>query len=207
MKKVRLILATLLLLTTTAGNSQQMWNSMFSSRGNFGFNFPFDYWTKDTLGPLTYTAILHDSTVTINVNFIDSTAVYGNDELQMFFSRKGNIPLREEFEVDPSDPPSCYVDSIEVVLYNYAQMSLYFTQGTLEGYEPSDYSPCYIRGRELVIRHPNSSGNGAGGYYYTFTRYFYWNSKFLCFTVSGPENLIWDLYDYKSNLFYDVLIY
>ena len=166
MKKLKIIIAALLLLSNTAGYTQQMWNSMTSSRGNFGFNFPFEYWTKDTLGLLTYTAVIHDSTVTINVNFIDSTAVYGNDELQMFFSRKANIPLREEFEEeDPFDPPSCYVDSIEVVLYNYAQMNLYFTQGTMEGYEPSDYFPCYIRGRELVIRHPNLSGNGAGGYW------------------------------------------
>jgi hypothetical protein len=186
--------------------SQSSWNTVYSPRGNFNFTFPAQHIQKDTLGLVSFIAVLSDSTISLQVNFIDSTAVYGNDEMQMFFSRRSNPATRNEFEDPIFDPESCYVDSIEIVLNNYAQMSQYLTQGSLEGYEPSDYFPCYIRGRELVIRHQNQSGNGEG-YYYTFSRYFYWNSKFLCLSVSGPEELIWELYNYKNSLFNYIQIY
>ena len=79
------------------------------------------------------------------------------------------------------------------------------TAGTIEGFVTSDYQPCYIRGKELTIRHPNLSGDD--GYYFVFTRYYYWNSKFLTFTITGPEAKLSQIYAYKNQLFDSITIY
>ncbi|MBY0477430.1 MAG: hypothetical protein K2Q24_07265 [Chitinophagaceae bacterium] len=200
--KKGLLTTLMLLLIMSYSFGQTNWITTNSTRGNFNFLFPSQQSSKDTLGLVSYFSYLHDSTVSFQVNFIDSTAVYGNDEFQLFLSNRSQTSPNSSLSM--GDP--CYVDSIDIVFTQYAQMNQYFTQGTIEGYEPSDYSPCYIRGRQLVIRHPNQAGN-VEGFYYSFTRYFYWNSKFLCFTVSGPEELLWDLHSYKDQIFNSIQIF
>lgn len=192
-------------------NSQGYWVTINSARGNFSFSFPQNVSGYDTLNLLTYitTPNNSDSTISFQVNFIDSVYISGNDELQNYLysrfgiNQSGRLPSGDPPSPPPSDP--CYVDSIQSILVTYAQMFQFTTQGTIEGFETSDYQPCYIRGKELAVRHPHLSGDG--GYYFTFTRYFYWNNKFLAFTVTGPEERLSEIYSYKSQLFTSIIIY
>lgn len=184
-------------LIDTSLKAQANWVTINSSRGNFRFSFPHDAQAKDTLGLLSYFDNLEDSTVAFQVNLIDSVYISGNDELQNYLST-----FRSSAQPN-SDP--CYVDSIEAVLVTYAQMYQQTTEGTIEGFVTSNYQPCFIRGKELTIRHPNLSGDG--GYYFVFTRYYYWNSRFLAFTVTGPEEKLNQLYAYKNQLFDSITIY
>jgi hypothetical protein len=197
MKKILLLAISFWIYS--AGNSQQ-WVVINSSRGNFSFSFPQSTAPFDSLGLLSYVNTpYNDSVITFQVSFIDSVYISGNDEMQQIILSRTSQPPR------PSKPPLCYVDSIETILSTYAQMYQLTTQGTIEGFVTSDYTPCVIRGRELVIRHEELSGDGT--YAFAFTRYFYWGQKFLSFTVTGPEARLSELYSYKNALFSSISIY
>ena len=199
----------ILLLINLAIQGQGNWVTIYSSRGGFSFSFPQSASPYDTLGLLTYSGgIQGDSDILFQVNFIDSVSISGNEELKQYLqsrfgmkdsNRVGSYRTKPQIE-----KYSCLVDSIEAVLVTYAQTYQLTTEGTIEGFVNSDFSPCYIRGKELTIRHPNLSGDA--GYYFAFTRYFYWESKFLAFTVSGPEEKLANLYSYKNQLFNSINI-
>jgi len=178
-------------------SSFAQWPVTYSTRGNFAFGMPTLTYSVDTLNLLSYVCTPNDSSnISYHVEFIDSASISGNQELEDLL---GN-PSARAFASDP-----CYVDSIAKMLDMYAQVFQNTTQGTIEGYENSDYTPCSIRGRELTVRHPNL--NGDGGYFFTFTRYFYWNGKLLIFTVTGPESNLMALYAYKNQFFSSIYIY
>lgn len=195
--------------------SQVNWATISSSRGNFSFQFPQGSFSLDTLGLLTYinTPNSLDSSISFQVNFIDSVAITGNDELVNYFARKKarlTNPKRDVVGVDPIEiepiEEDCYVDSIENILTTYAQMYAYTTSGTIEGFINSNFIDCFIRGKELTIKHPDLL-NGTEENYFAFCRYFFWNGKFLVFTISGPESRIWELYSYKNQFFGSINIY
>lgn len=193
MKRTTIILSVLLLGITF--NSFAQWPTTYSSRGNFNFSMPSYPYSYDTVSVLAYVYTSGDtSNISYHVEFIDSAYVSGNEELQSLVSAYASVP---------SD--SCYVDSIETALNAYAQLFQYQTKGTIEGFESSNYIPCVVRGRELTVRHPNL--NGDAGYCYTFTRYYYYNSKFLIFTITGPESKLAALYAYKNQFFNSIYIY
>ena len=188
----KLVTIVTVLLFYHSGKCQ--WTNISSSRGNFSFSFPQAASPYDTLGLLTYiTTPIGDSTITFQVNFMDSVYMSGNDEI---------LPIDRSGSINPNkgDDP-CYVD----VLPTYANMYQITTEGTIEGFVTSDYSPCHIRGKELTIRHEELSG--LGGYYFAFTRYFYWDQKFLAFTVTGPQKKLSEIYSYKNKLFSSISIY
>jgi hypothetical protein len=199
----------ILLLINLAIRGQGNWVTIYSSRGGFSFSFPQNNPSYDTLGLLTYSAgIPGDSNILFQVNFIDSVSISGNEELKQYLQSRFGVKDSNRagsYRTQPQiEKYSCLVDSIEAVLVTYAQTYQLTTEGTIEGFVNSDFSPCYIRGKELTIRHPNLSGDA--GYYFAFTRYFYWESKFLAFTVSGPEEQLADLYSYKNQLFNSINI-
>jgi len=204
------ILLLISLAIRAQGNWVINWVTIYSSRGGFSFSFPQSVSPYDTLGLLTYSGgIQGDSDILFQVNFIDSVSIGGNEELKQYLKNRFGVkdPNRVASsgpKPQPNAPPGCYVDSIEAVLVTYAQTYQLTTEGTIEGFVNSDFSPCYIRGKELTIRHPNLSGDA--GYYFAFTRYFYWESKFLAFTVSGPEEKLADLYSYKNQVFNSINI-
>jgi hypothetical protein len=181
--------------------AQSNWTTINSTRGNFQFSFPQNVIPIDTLNLLSYFTNMEDSTIVFQVNFIDSVYISGNDELQTYLAD----PARQSSAAQRTLSNTCYVDSIETVLVTYAQMYQQTTEGTIEGFVTSDYQPCYIRGKELTIRHPNLSGDE--GYNFVFTRYYYWNSKFLAFTVTGPEEKLSQLYAYKNQFFDSIILY
>jgi hypothetical protein len=192
MKRTTIILSILLGIIST---SFAQWPVTYSSRGNFSFSMPSYPYSYDTVRVLAYAYAPGDaSNISYHVEFIDSAYVSGNEELQSLVSTYASVP---------SD--SCYVDSIETTLNAYAQLFQYNTKGTIEGFETSNYIPCVIRGRELTVRHPNLSGDA--GYCFTFTRYYYYNSKFLIFTITGPESNLAALYAYKNQFFNSIYIY
>ena len=194
MRCFTIYLTVLLLFVGT--NLWAQWPVTYSSRGNFSFSMPSYPSTIDTLTLLAYMYTAGDSgNISYHVEFIDSASISGNEELQEFLSGSASAPA--------ADP--CYVDSIETMFNAYAQLFQYHTQGTIEGFERADYITCSIRGRELTVRHPNL--NGDGSYYFTFTRYFYWNSKLLIFTITGPEADLAALYSYKNQFFNSIYIY
>lgn len=194
MKRITLILSVLLLGLTFTSKAQ--WPVIYSPRGNFNFSMPSYPSTIDSLNLLAYMYTAGDSSnISYHVEFIDSAYISGNQELQ-------------EFQLDSITAPTgdpCYVDSIEKMFNAYAQLFQYETKGTIEGFERADYATCSIRGRELTVRHQNLSGDG--GYYFTFTRYYYYNSKFLIFTITGPESNLAALYAYKNQFFNSIHIY
>jgi hypothetical protein len=192
MKRTILISGILLGIIFT---SFAQWPVTYSSRGNFTFSMPSYPYSYDTVSVLAYVYTPGDaSNISYHVEFVDSAYVSGNEELQSLVSTYASVP---------SD--SCYVDSIETALNAYAQLFQYHTQGTIEGFETSNYIPCVIRGRELTVRHPYL--NGDPGYCFTFTRYYYYNSKFLIFTITGPESQLAALYAYKNQFFNSITIY
>jgi hypothetical protein len=186
----------------------QSWVTINSPRGNFSFSFPTSVPAYDTLSLLSYINILPgDSTISFQVNYIEGVYISGNDELQNYLSVKFGINSAGSTGTSSgtSSTTDCTVDSIEAVLTTYAQMYQVTTQGTIEGLVASDYTPCVIRGKELTIRHPNLTGDS--GYYFAFTRYFYWGTKFLAFTVSGPEEKLVNIQSYKNQLFSSIVIH
>lgn len=201
--KLLFLILYLLCLGSIKLEAQASWMTVNSSRGNFRFSFPQDAQSNDTLGLLSYFANGGDSTLALQVNFIDSVSISGNDEMQTYLSTTFGANGTAQQTLSGTSP--CYVDSIESVLVTYAQMYQQTTAGTIEGFTTTDYQPCYIRGKELTIRHPALSGEA--GYYFVFTRYYYWNSRFLAFTVTGPEEKLSQLYAYKNQLFDSILIY
>lgn len=197
-------------------NAQSNWTTINSSRGNFSFQFPQNSFTLDTLGLLSYiNSANNDSTISLQVNFIDTVSISGNEEMQRYMSRRfgvnnrgaaNNDPQVTEIEMgDDGGGNPCGTDSIEAVLFTYAQMYSYTTNGSIEGFIASDYTPCVIRGKELTIKYLDLSGETENNYF-VFTRYFYWNGKFLTFIVSGPESKIWELYAYKNQIFNSIII-
>lgn len=212
--KNKLLVAALALFLCCTVFAQGHWVTVRSSRGNFSFLFPQYTAPYDTLSLLTYSYVMDpDSTISFQVNFIDSVSITGNDELIQYLFTRFDIDNSNKIPISDTGKGGggggggggCYVDSIEAVLLTYAQMYQLTTEGSIEGFVASDYTPCYIRGKELTIRHPNMTGDA--GYYFSFTRYFYWNSKFLAFTVAGPEEKLADLYSYKNALFNSIAIY
>jgi hypothetical protein len=210
MKKTVFIVFTLFMINLST-YGQSGWVTINSSRGGFSFLFPQPTAPYDTLGLLTYsTEIAGDSEVLFQVNFIDSVYISGNEDLNQYIkSRFGNRSTRNTTgRTGPEtngQPGNCYVDSIEAVLVTYAQTYQTTTQGTIEGFVSSDYFPCKIRGKELTISHPALSGDGDTEYF-VFTRYFYWESKFLAFTVFGPKYKLGKLSSYKKLLFESINI-
>ncbi|MFL5744183.1 MAG: hypothetical protein ACJ751_05925 [Niastella sp.] len=196
MKKI-ICVWTVLLLIATSSYAQPSWNVTNSTRGNFAFGMPGTPNGMDTLNLLSYMYAANDSSnISYHVEFIDSASISGNQELEELFGSRASVAFA-------SDP--CYVDSIAKMLDMYAEVFQSTTQGTIEGYEQSDYIACSIRGRALTIRHQNLSGDG--DYYFTFTRYFYWNSKLLIFTITGPESNLPALYAYKNQFFSSIYIF
>jgi hypothetical protein len=208
MRKILLTISIFSLFYIPA-NSQN-WVTQYSTRGGFSFSFPQQAPAYDTLGLLTYSMVLAgDTDILFQVSFIDSVCISGNDEIfQYMYDRFGINKPASSLPTEPgflfSKPPPCFVDSIEAILVTYAQMYQLTTQGTMEGFVTSDFAPCVIRGKELTIRHPNLLGDP--GYYFAFSRYFYWQSKFLSFTISGPEEKLANLYSYKNQLFSSINI-
>jgi len=196
MKKI-ICVWTVLLLIATSSYAQPSWPIMNSARGNFAFGMPSVTYAVDTLNLLSYVCSPDDgSNIAFHVEYIDSASISGNEELEQLLGSRASVAFA-------SDP--CYVDSIAKMLDMYAEIFQSTTQGTIEGYEHSDYTPCSIRGRELTVRHQNLSGDG--DYYFTFTRYFYYNSKLLIFTISGPESNLPALYAYKNQFFSSIYIF
>lgn len=196
MKRATIILIGLLLGMQYQSFSQ--WIYTTSSRGNFNFSVPEYPTTMDTLGLLTYQCAPNDnSNISYHIEYIENAYISGNTDLGEIIDTNTNTAARA------ADP--CYVDSIAKFLNVYAQVFQYATQGTIEGFETSDYATCSIRGRELAVRHQNLSGDG--DYYFTFTRYYYWNGKLLIFSVSGPEANLTALYSYKNQFFSSIYIY
>lgn len=210
MKKIKLLL--LIAFTYIDAAAQNNWVTIYSTRGGFSFSFPQNTPAYDTLGLLVYADTLPgDNTISLQVNYISSVSISGNNELRKYLS--SHFVMNSPSRILPPDDGGggggggdpCFVDSIEAVLSTYAQMFQSATEGTIEGFVTNDYSPCYIRGKELTIRHPELSGNP--GFYFAFTRYFYWNGKFLAFTVTGPEEKLYELNAYKNQLFSSIVIY
>lgn len=203
MKKQLLLVMLAIMLAHLPGVSQS-WTTINSSRGNFSFSFPASASPYDTLSVLSYNYVTSD-TVAFQVNYIASAAVMGNADLNSYLEDVFGFSDPNSFVDSTATTQPCYIDSIEAVLVVYATMYQLSTNATIEGFMRSDYSTCNVRGKELTLRYPSPSGDST--YCFAFTRYFYWNSKFLAFTVSGPEAKLSELYAYKNSLFSSIYLY
>ena len=172
-------------LAISCGLHAQSWVSISAPRGNFSFSFPAATTPLDTLGLLSYNYVLPtDTTICFQVHFMDSVPISGSPDLQAMLDSAQNLNTG---------------DTIGEVLNVYAQLFQQFTSGTVEGFTDTTYQS-RIRGEDLAILHPSLSA-GDSTYYFAFTRYYYYNSKFLAFTLTGPQPKLSVLNGYKNQLF------
>lgn len=188
MKKI-ILPVVFLLLGSAYLVAQPVWTSIGSSRGSFSFALPAYVTPLDTLNLLSYTYVPPtDSSICFQVHYMDQVPVSGNPDLQSYL---GNTTTSS------TAPQS--TDTIATTLNVYAQLFQQFTSGTIEGFDSVSYQS-RIRGEELTIRHPDPFGDTTV-HYFAFTRYYYYNSRFVAFTVTGPEAELTTLYAYKNQFF------
>jgi hypothetical protein len=180
----RYLILLFLIVSGSAGLRAQTWVSITAPRGNFSFSFPAATTPLDTLGLLSYNYVLPtDSTICFQVHFMDSVPISANPDLQAMLDTSSTLNTG---------------DTVGEVLNVYAQLFQQFTGGNIEGFTDTTYYS-KIRGEDLTILHPDLSGDSTQ--YFAFTRYFYYNSKFLAFTLTGPQPKLSVLNGYKNQLF------
>jgi hypothetical protein len=187
MKKISFA-AILLLSMILSDLHAQTWVSITPPRGNFSFSLPAFTAPLDTLSLLSYNYVLPtDSTISFQVHYMDGVPVAGNTDLQTYLGGAGSA------------------DTITQVLDVYGSLFQQFTSGTIEGFVDTTYQS-RIRGETLTVLHPGLNGDSATQYF-AFTRYYYYNSKFVAFTLMGPQSEVAVLNGYKNQLFSSIALF